>query len=173
MLRSTSGCFQTLTGSNTAMTGCPSLLPPSCLLSTSPSSPPSHLPPEHPTSRTPQGHGHPRDRSRVEFRPRGTSRPVFRVPGVRGRQASGGPVIQCGRLPVRLLRGLEAEDSLGLSLLPSVPPIIPTSPTLPGPRKPRHVCDPIDGTPPGSTVPGILQARILEWVAISFSNAPF
>ena len=32
-------------------------------------------------------------------------------------------------------------------------------------------CDPIDGSPPGSTVPGILQARILEWVAISFSNA--
>ena len=31
--------------------------------------------------------------------------------------------------------------------------------------------DPIDGSPPGSPVPGILQARILEWVAISFSNA--
>ena len=33
------------------------------------------------------------------------------------------------------------------------------------------VCDPIDGGPPGSPVPGILQARTLEWVAISFSNA--
>ena len=32
-------------------------------------------------------------------------------------------------------------------------------------------CDLIDGSPPGSAVPGILQARILEWVAISFSNA--
>ena len=32
------------------------------------------------------------------------------------------------------------------------------------------LCDPIDGSPPGSPVPGILQARILEWVAISFSN---
>ena len=31
--------------------------------------------------------------------------------------------------------------------------------------------DPIDGSPPGSAVPGILQARTLEWVAISFSNA--
>ena len=31
--------------------------------------------------------------------------------------------------------------------------------------------DPMDGSPPGSPVPGILQARILEWVAISFSNA--
>ena len=33
------------------------------------------------------------------------------------------------------------------------------------------LCDPIDCNPPGSAVPGILQARILEWVAISFSNA--
>ena len=33
------------------------------------------------------------------------------------------------------------------------------------------LCDPIDGSPPGSTVPGILQARALERVAISFSNA--
>ena len=33
------------------------------------------------------------------------------------------------------------------------------------------LCDPIDGSPPDSSVPGILQARILEWVAISFSNA--
>ena len=33
------------------------------------------------------------------------------------------------------------------------------------------LCDPIDGSPLGSSVPGILQARILEWVAISFSSA--
>ena len=33
------------------------------------------------------------------------------------------------------------------------------------------LCNPIDSSPPGSPVPGILQARILEWVAISFSNA--
>ena len=33
------------------------------------------------------------------------------------------------------------------------------------------LCDPIDGSPPGSAVPGILQARLLEWVAISFSTA--
>ena len=31
------------------------------------------------------------------------------------------------------------------------------------------LCDPIDGSPPGSPVPGILQARTLEWTAISFS----
>ena len=33
------------------------------------------------------------------------------------------------------------------------------------------LCDPIDGSPPGYAIPGILQARTLEWVAISFSNA--
>ena len=33
------------------------------------------------------------------------------------------------------------------------------------------LCDPIDGSPPGSPVPGILQARTLQWVATSFSNA--
>ena len=40
-------------------------------------------------------------------------------------------------------------------------------------RRFSHVqlCDPIDGSLPGSTVPGILQARMLEWAAISFSNA--
>ena len=35
----------------------------------------------------------------------------------------------------------------------------------------QTLCDPIDCSPPGSPVPGILQARTLEWVAISFSNA--
>ena len=33
------------------------------------------------------------------------------------------------------------------------------------------LCDPIDGSPPGSPIPGILQARMLGWVATSFSNA--
>ena len=33
------------------------------------------------------------------------------------------------------------------------------------------LCDPIDSSPPGSPVPGILQARTLEWVAMSFSSA--
>ena len=37
-------------------------------------------------------------------------------------------------------------------------------------QSPPTLCDPIDGSPPGSTDPGILQARTLEWVAISFSN---
>ena len=58
---------------------------------------------------------------------------------------------------------------LTASLLPSKSPAyfssaksLQSCPTL---------CDPIDGSPPGSSVPGIFQARILEWVAISFSNA--
>ena len=34
------------------------------------------------------------------------------------------------------------------------------------------LCDPIDSSPPGSAVPGILQARTLEWVVISFSDTP-
>ena len=34
-----------------------------------------------------------------------------------------------------------------------------------------RLCNPIDGSSPGSPIPGILQARILEWAAISFSNA--
>ena len=33
------------------------------------------------------------------------------------------------------------------------------------------LCNPIDGSPPGSAIPGIIQARTLKWVAISFSNA--
>ena len=34
------------------------------------------------------------------------------------------------------------------------------------------LCDPMDSSPPGSPVPGILQARTLEWVAIAFSTCP-
>ena len=34
------------------------------------------------------------------------------------------------------------------------------------------LCDPIDASPPGSSVPGILQARILEWFAIAYSKVP-
>ena len=49
-----------------------------------------------------------------------------------------------------------------LSLTPAAAKSLQSCPTL---------CDPIDGNPPGSIIPGILQARILEWVAISFSNA--
>ena len=48
-----------------------------------------------------------------------------------------------------------------LSQLDAAAELLQSCPTL---------CDPIDGSPSGSTIPGILQARILEWVAVSFSN---
>ena len=50
----------------------------------------------------------------------------------------------------------------GLLLAAAAAKLLQSYPTL---------CNPIDGSPPGSPVPGILQARTLEWVAIYFSNA--
>ena len=52
--------------------------------------------------------------------------------------------------------------SLLFNMLPAAAKSLQSCPTL---------CDPIDGSPPGSPIPGILQARTLEWVTISFSNA--
>ena len=73
--------------------------------------------------------------------------------------------------------------AISLSHLP-IPGIEPVSPVLQADSLPLihlltakslqsclTLCDPIDGSPPGSPIPGILQARTLEWVAISFSNA--
>ena len=68
---------------------------------------------------------------------------------------------------------------------PGIQPLSPESPALAGRcfttelpvaaakslQSCPTLCDPIDGSPPGSPVPGILQARTLEWVAIAFSNA--
>ena len=59
--------------------------------------------------------------------------------------------------------GIEEEKlSTQLTIYAAAAKSLQSCPTL---------CDPIDGSPPGSPVPGILQARTLEWVAISFSNA--
>ena len=63
-----------------------------------------------------------------------------------------------------------------LLLLPSIPPSIrvfsnESTLCMRWPQSCPTLCDPIDGSPPGSPVHGILQARTLEWVAISFSNA--
>ena len=52
--------------------------------------------------------------------------------------------------------------------LPSEPPAAAAAKSL---QSCPTLCDPIEGSPPGSRVPGILQARTLEWVAIAFSNA--
>ena len=60
------------------------------------------------------------------------------------------------------LGSLPLLQMMGMLLLPTAAKSFQSCPTL---------CDPIDGSPPGSPIPGILQARTLEWVAISFSNA--
>ena len=65
------------------------------------------------------------------------------------------------------LRGGEGSATLLISLVTNEPAAaavksLQSCPTL---------CDPIDSSPPGSPVPGILQVRTLEWVAMSFSNA--
>ena len=57
---------------------------------------------------------------------------------------------------------LEIWNNLNIQKDPAAAKSLQSCPTL-------H--DPIDSSPPGSPVPGILQARTLEWVAISFSNA--
>ena len=58
--------------------------------------------------------------------------------------------------------GEQTTDTLTTILYPDAAKSLQSCPTL---------CDPIDGSPPGFPVPGILQAKTLEWVAISFSNA--
>ena len=61
-----------------------------------------------------------------------------------------------------------------LLLLPSIFPsiiVFASSATAKSLQSCPTLCDPIDGSPPGSPIPGILQATTLEWVAISFSNA--
>ena len=62
---------------------------------------------------------------------------------------------------------LEAYILVGASILARAAAAAAAKSLQSGPT----LCDPIDGSPPGSSVPGILQARTLEWVAISFSNA--
>ena len=61
-------------------------------------------------------------------------------------------------------------DSLPLAP-PGKPTYIPAAAVAKSFQSCPTLCDPTDGSPPGSSVPGILQARILQWVAISFSNA--
>ena len=64
---------------------------------------------------------------------------------------------------VVLVSGLQQSDSVThVHVSAAAAKSLQSCPTL---------CDPIDSSPPGSSVPGILQARKLEWVAITFSNA--
>ena len=62
-----------------------------------------------------------------------------------------------------LLEMQNGKTTLGKSISTTTTKSLQSCPTL---------CDPIDGSPPGSPIPGILQARTLEWVAISFSSFP-
>ena len=64
--------------------------------------------------------------------------------------------------PIRHCSGAKSRTRLSSHAAAAAAKSLQSCPTL---------CDPIDGSPPGSSVPGILQARTLEWVAISFSNA--
>ena len=59
-------------------------------------------------------------------------------------------------------RGVETREIAAAAAAAAAAKSLQSCPTL---------CDPIDGSSPGSPVPGIVQARTLEWVAISFSNA--
>ena len=74
--------------------------------------------------------------------------------------------ITCGHLGFALLASTTERKYISVTLSHQVAAaaakLLQSCPTL---------CDPIDGSPTGSCVPGILQARTLEWVAISFSNA--
>ena len=76
----------------------------------------------------------------------------------------------CVCVCVHVLRGL--SEAGGNSSFGVVQPKFPTAAAA---AKSLQSCptlyDPINGSPPGSTIPGILQARTLEWVAIAFSNA--
>ena len=66
------------------------------------------------------------------------------------------------RFHVFLIKFISILDQINFKMFIPAAKSLQSCPTL---------CDPIDGSPPSSPVPGILQARTLEWVAISFSNA--
>ena len=74
----------------------------------------------------------------------------LRVPVLTNERRVSGPV--CMRVTVIAIAAAAATATKSLQSCPTL-------------------CDPIDSSPPGFPVPGILQARTLEWVAISFSNA--
>ena len=74
-----------------------------------------------------------------------------------------------------MIRVKEESEKAGLKLNIQKTKIMASGPIAAAAAKSLQscptLCDPIDGSPPGFPVPGILQARTLEWVAISFSNA--
>ena len=81
---------------------------------------------------------------------------------------SEGEILGKGKMPRFLLRGDTIQKALSLPLQDKTFAATAAAKSL---QSCPTLCDPRDGSPPGSPVPGILQARTLEWVAISFSNA--
>ena len=77
--------------------------------------------------------------------------------------------IECSTLTALSFRILNSSSEISSPLLALF--IASAAATAKSLQSCLTLCDSIDGSPPGSTVPGILQARTLEWVAISFSNA--
>ena len=75
------------------------------------------------------------------------------------------------RIMMEDLREWQKKKKKFLSALFSMVRLLPTAAAAKSLQSCLTLCDPIDGSPPGSPVLGILQARTLEWVAISFSNA--
>ena len=71
------------------------------------------------------------------------------------------PKLVSSTMNVKSMHRLQEEISISILTAAATAKSLQSYPTL---------CDPIDGSPSGSPVPGILQARTLEWVAISFSN---
>ena len=69
---------------------------------------------------------------------------------------------ECGLVEATIIYGIDKQQVLRCSAAAAAAKSLQSWPTL---------CNPIDGSPPGSPVPGTLQARTLEWVAIAFSNA--
>ena len=73
-----------------------------------------------------------------------------------------GEIISCSWIGKIIIIKMAILPKAIYKLSAAAPKSLQSCPTL---------CDPTDGSPPGSPIPGILQARTLEWVAISFSNA--
>ena len=74
-----------------------------------------------------------------------------------------------------MMRGKEKSEKVGLKLYIQKTKITHLVPSAAAAAKSLQscptLCDPVDGSPPDSCVHGTLQARVLEWVAIAFSNA--
>ena len=80
-------------------------------------------------------------------------------------------LVDMGLYPRALEEPWNSGENQGFPTIPGVPCGVVAAAAAKSLQSCPTLCDPIDGSPPGSLVPGILQARTLEWVAISFSNA--